>query len=201
MKPALWVFAAVALLAVVYAVVVGRSQDRWHRQVDSLVVVSAVKDSLAQAAMKAGLRYAGEAGRLAGVSDSLNREAHRLQGLLRHPVLKPNPTPADSLRYWRDSAQSAQGTADVALQALDLTRGSLDSLKSAFTSQQAATASLTLGYNEQRDRADAAIALLRKAPRCHRLLGIPIPKFGVGAALTTRGLEPALAIVIPLGGC
>ena len=202
MKPALWAFAVVAFLSLVYAVVAGRGQDRWHRQVDSLVAVTSTlrAQNLALAAGADSTRASAER-----TASAANRRLRTADSTLAHRprivLTLPDSTTRDSLRYWHDSAGVAQGTAQAALVALGTYRVALDSLGAAFTAQQAATAALNRAYLGERDRADAAVALLRKAPGCHRLFGIPFPKVGPGAALTTRGLEPALAIIIPLGGC
>lgn len=206
MTKALWVFAVLALLSVGYGVWEGHSKSRAEVTRDSMVAVSRVKDSLVGVAVRHAQQDSGRVDSLGRVTARLRARGDSLVALLGrpHPVPRPDTTVRDSLRYWRDSASVAQTVAETALNALQARQTELGALRGQLEAETALAGHLRDALTLQTSRADGLEATLRKMPvGCRRIpvLGIPIPKVGIGAALTTHGLEPAVAIIVPLGGC
>lgn len=197
-------FAAVAVLAVAYAVWAGHGQGAAVRTRDSAVAVSQAKDSVATGALWEMRRDSLTADSLGRQVDSLEGVAKRLTAIAYRPtppVVRPDTTVRDSLRYWRDSAGVAQTTAETALAALHAHERVADGLRGQLAAEQAVAGHLRDALTAQTTRAEELEAALRKMPvGCRRILGLPIPRAGVGAALTTHGIEPALAIIVPIGG-
>jgi len=191
-----------AVVFLLFSVFEGRQASQFQVSRDSVLAVSAqLQKEVAQKLKEADSSQIA-ADRTTQVAERQIREAEAI--LERPPVVLriPDSTVRDSLRFWRDSAGKAQETAQVTIQALNGYRVATDSLQVALRAQEAASAVLRSALQDETARANGLELVLRKAPGCHRLLGLPVPRLGVGAALTTRGLEPAVALIVPIGsGC
>lgn len=201
MKLGFWLVGAVAvaMAALISSVVEGHRASQDEAMRDSVLAASAVH-AAADAAIKAhGDSAAGVADSLGRVADSLGRRVGQL--LTRHPpVAPPAPTATDSSRYWRDSATVAQATAQEALGALEVRGRQVETLEAALDSQRVATGLLRQAYTGEHDRAEGLATALRRMPTgCQKILGLPAPRLGVGYGMTTKGLSPVVAVVIPLG--
>lgn len=198
-----WAALLLAVLGFLDAGMESIQSDRFQVSRDSLLAVSVqtrTTDSLTalwaeQVSRRADATTA-RADRETHRADSLSRLAHR-------PIVVPPPdtTLRDSLRYALQVGDTLSNRLHDALLGLQTARGALDSLRVALDSQKQATASLRGAFEGERDRADGLANLLKKTPSCHKipLLGISLPKVGIGYALTTHGVAPAVAVIIPLG--
>lgn len=164
---------------------------------DSVLAVSAFKDSVALGAVRLGLAYADSAGQFKRLADSLGRIASRPRPKPL-PVPPPDSTPQDSIRFWQDSAGVAQEGYLGALGALEARQQEVGALREALIAQEAVSASLRLAYTQEKSRGDGLANALRKQPRgCAKLLGLfPVPRVGPSYGVL-HGLD--FAVMVPLG--
>lgn len=200
MKLGLWLLGAVAGAALISSVVEGHRASQAEATRDSALAVGALHARQAEAAQRAATTDSLRA-------DSLLAVADHWRSLVRPPVPappvpRPDTTLRDSLRFWRDSAGVAQETAVQALQALQARSEEAEGLRGALGAEEAVAGHLRAALAEQTTRAEGAEAALKRMPTgCRKIFGLPIPRVGVGAALTVHGIEPALALTVGLGGC
>lgn len=205
MKWGLWVLGAAALGSLVFGSCQYRRATRAETTRDSALAVSALKDERDSLLFVAAARDQARADSIAAARN--RRLGDSLTAILRRPkppVPPPDSTAADSVRYWRGVAEGLQVDLWTASAALDARQAEVVSLTAQLDAQKAAAAKLRAAYEGERDRAAGLEVALRKMPTgCSKvpLLGIPVPRFGPGGALTRHGLEPALAFIVPLGGC
>lgn len=172
---------------------------------DSALAVSALLNTRDSLLALDAARSAAKGDSLEAVANRHGRRADSLTAILRRPqppLPLPDMTASDSARYWRATAEGLQVRLWAAGEALTAREAEVDDIRAALDSQKVATAKFKGAYEGERDRANGLEVALRKMPTgCRKLLGIPMPRFGPGVAVTRRGVEPALAGVIPLGGC
>lgn len=196
-----WAVGIGLLLCLLGGYLAGRQQGA---QVAALAR-SALQDSLAHAQADTGRRFVRVADSGHAVADRQHRKATQPRPVHMSPSL-PDTTAQDSARYWQGVAGVRGDSLVDALQSLDSLEGAYQSLAGAFVAQKAATGRMTVAYEGQRDRADQlAVALQKQGCRKIPLLGISLPKVGIGYGATlTNGVVrtgPVVAVVIPLGGC
>lgn len=206
MRWPLWFLGGLAVGSLVWGSCQSQRASRFQATKDSALAVSQLQDSIAQESARAADSASTVARAALSASRALQRRSDSLLQLIRSapPVRPPDSTSSDSIRYFRERHQNASDSAQALAGAVIALQGSLDSLGVAFAAQVEATAQFRGAYETERSRSATLEAALRQAPTpCPRipLIGLPVPKLGPGAALTTRGVVPALALVIPLGGC
>lgn len=201
MRWGLWLFGASALASLIWGACAQRTADRATTTRDSALAMSAVKDSVAVSTARAADSALTVAGRALSASRGLQRTADSLKALIRRapPVDRPDTTVRDSLRFWRDSAQKAQGTSEAALRLAETLQGSLDTLTVAFEAQREAANRFRLAYETEKSRADGLAQTLRKMPSaCPKVLGLfPRPRIGPQFGVIGRQLD--FGVQIPLG--
>lgn len=207
MKWGLAVLAVAVVASLVWGSCEARRATAAESSRDSALAVSAVLAAQDEALAAAAARDSARADSLGALADRHGARADSLTAILRRPkppVPLPDSTAADSARYWRAIAEELQVDLWAASAALGEREAEVKDLRGQLDAQKAAAAKLRAAYEGERDRANGLEVALRKMPTgCAKvpLLGLPMPRFGPGGALTRHGIEPALAFVVPLGGC
>lgn len=134
-------------------------------------------------------------GRKSGVAERNATTAQVLRGV------------AESLQVALDSAQSAPESLQIALGRAETLQGAYDTLlvgfvalRGAFLSQSLLTQRLTISEKQAWSAVDSLSALIRRTPGCPRipLLGIPLPKVGLGVGVGVKGPGVMVGVVVPL---
>lgn len=198
----LWLVSLVALAALLWGMVQGHRAGKAEATRDSALAVSALLKTQAAQLAAAAESANTHAALVSRHADSLGHRAAQLEALARHPLVIPPPdtTLRDSLRFWEATSQDLTTRLLAASQALDARGVQVGDLLVALDSQRVATARFRASYEASAARAQTLEAALRTMPTgCRKFMSVPIPRVGVGAALTQHGIAPALALIIPLG--
>jgi len=170
---------------------------------DSVLVVSRLNEVAADSLRRVGdsLQTTAQNTRI-WAEDALRRIERRYASLDTANLPAPDSTASDSLRFWRDSAGKAQANFGVVIRAVADYRIAFDSLAEAFQLQELAASRFRVAYEKEHQRAELLSATLEAAPiGCKKVLGLPIPKVGLGYAATTGGTGWAVGVFVPIGGC
>lgn len=189
MTKLLWGLALIALLSVGYGVWRDHEASGWH---DDAVAARVGWDM--QKVETA--RVLKDNQRLTAFMDSSVQVANHYRDTPRPPKpLSPDTTLRDSLRYAVERYTVAEQDALYAHLEAQTLRGALDSAQASIVRLRG-----SVGLLEA--RGDSLASVLARAPNpCPKIpiLGIPLPRVGIGYALTARGAGPAVAVIIPLG--
>lgn len=189
MTKLLWGLALIALLSLGWGVWRDHEASGWH---DDAVAARAGWDMQkveTARVLKDNLR-------LTAFVDSAVSVANRYRDTPRPPKpVPPDTTLRDSLRYAVERYTVAEQDAVYAHLEAQTLRGALDSAQASIVRLKSTSAVLEA-------RGDSLASVLARAPNpCPKipLLGIPLPKVGIGYAVTTGGQGLGVALVVPLG--
>lgn len=185
----LWGLALIALLSLGYGAWRDHEASGWHDDAIAARAGWAAQKTVTDSVLKDNRR-------LSGFIDSATSVANRYRDTPRPPKpLPPDTTLRDSLRYAVERYTVAEQDAVYAHLEAQTLRGALDSAQAAIVRLRATSRILEA-------RGDSLASLLTRLPsRCPKIpiLGISVPKVGIGYAVTPRGAGPAVAVIIPLG--
>lgn len=181
--------------------------DKFRTERDTALAISAQHRAIDSVTAQEGEAAARWADSVQAAAILQGRRADSVTAILRRPrppLPLPDSTASDSVRYWRGVAETLQVDLWTASQSLEARTAEASGLRVALDSQKVATARFRAAYEGEQRRADLLEKTLRRAPTgCPKvpLLGIPVPRVGAGYAVTTNGSGPAVAVIVPLGGC
>lgn len=115
---------------------------------------------------------------------------------------------ADSLVALLDSATDTPESLWVTTRALETTQAALGealsenaSLRASYAAQSILTQRLTVSEKQAWGAVDSLVALVRRVPGCPKIpiLGISVPKVGIGVGVGIKGPGVMVGVVVPLG--
>ena len=194
--PLLWVG---LVLTIAYsakeAVRAVRETVQWESDTTRLFTQVEVDAIVRDSARVFAVRSDSVAKRLTVIAERQKRSILHLQGI------------GDSLRGLLTTSTTPQESLSVALGAIETYRVALDTAQAVIDGYRSIVAvrdsqivqlsrSERLGWKN----VDSLTALIRRTPTCRRipLLGIPVPKMGLGYAVTTGGQGVGIGVMIPL---
>lgn len=199
LPPLLWL---VALVMVVYSVKEAiravRETVQFEQDTTRLFTQIEVDAIVRDSARAFAVRSDSVAKSLTALAERQKRSILQLRGI------------GDSLRRVLGSTTNVPDSLHVAIGLIETLQSASDSLalRSSVLEAIIALRDSQIVHLVQSERlgwrgVDSLQALIRRTPTCRKLplLGVPVPRFGIGYAVTTGGQGVGIGVMVPLGKC